>query len=104
MFTAAFAYLESKTPTWLKIIIALIVVGWMAPLEFRDWFYDKIDTRVHAVIRPLKVERDHEVKTIHDRINNLNDKANETNAFVRAIALEQLGPKRYQEVELTKTK
>lgn len=104
MFTTAVVYLESKTPTWLKVIIALVVVGWMTPLKVREWTLNLIDTRVHAVIAPFKVSQGYEIKAINDRIDTLNDKANETNAFVRAIALEQLGPKRYQEVELTKTK
>ena len=101
MFKIAISYLESKTPTWLKVSIALVVVGWMTPLKVREWTYELIDTRVHAVISPMNMDRDNEIKAIHTRMDTLNEKANETNAFVRAMALEQLGPKRYQEVNLT---
>lgn len=101
MFATAIAYLESKTPTWIKVCIALLIVGWMAPIEIRDWFYGKIDTRVHAVISPIENERDHEMSKLSTRIDTLSDKAKSTDAFVRAMALEQLGSKRYQQVELT---
>lgn len=97
----AIAFIESKTPNWLKVVIALFIIGWMTPLEVRDWFYDKIDTRVHAVITPMKVARDYEIKDMNQRIDRLTEKTNETNAFVRAMALEQLGAKRYQEIDLT---
>jgi hypothetical protein len=101
MFAAAIAYLESKTPTWIKVCVALVVVGWMAPIEMRDWFYEKIDTRVHAVIAPMKIKRDTELRELSTRIDVLKEKSDETNAFVRAMALEQLGAKRFQEVQLT---
>jgi hypothetical protein len=101
MFASAVAYLESKTPTWVKILVALVVVGWMTPLKVREWTYDLIDTRVHAVILPLKVQRDNEILNLHTKIETLNEKADETNAFVKAMALEQLGAKRYQQVNLT---
>jgi len=101
MFATAIAYLESKTPTWVKVIIALVIVGWMAPIETRDWFYGKIDTRALAVMAPFKRDVKEEMSDINQRIDTLNDKADETNSFVKAMALEQLGAKRYQQVELT---
>ena len=101
MFASAFAYLESKTPTWIKIIIALIVVGWMAPLEVRDWFSRTVRQEVHAVIGPMETARDNQIGDINTRIDTLNDKADETNSFVKAMALEQLGAKRYQQIKLT---
>jgi hypothetical protein len=101
MFATAIAYLESKTPTWLKIIIAIAVIGWMAPIETRDWFYTKIDTRAIAVMAPFKRDVKEEIDDINTRIDVLNDKADETNSFVKAMALEQLGAKRYQQIELT---
>lgn len=101
MFTGAIAYLEKYTPKWLKITIALVVFMWMAPIETRDWFYRTIDSRVHAYYLPIKVSRDFEIKELHNKIVTLNTKADETNAFVKAIALEQLGAKRYQQIDLT---
>jgi hypothetical protein len=101
MFAAAIAYLESKIPTWMKVIIALVIVGWMAPLKVREWSYDLVDTRVHAVIGPMKIQRDFEIKELHTKITDLTEKSNETNAFVRAMAIEQLGPRRYEQVSLT---
>lgn len=101
MFATAVAYLESKTPTWIKICVALVVIGWMTPLKVREWTYDLIDTRVHAVITPMKLARDNELTAINTRMDNLDEKANETNAFVRAMALEQLGAKRYEQINLT---
>lgn len=101
MFASAIAYLESKIPTWVKVIVAVVVVGWMTPLKVREWSYDLIDTRVHAVISPLKVQRDYEIKELHTRIESLTEKTNETNAFVRAMAIEQLGPRRFEQVSLT---
>lgn len=103
MFKIAFAYIESKTPTWVKVIVALIVLGWMAPLETRDWFYRTIDTRVYAVLLPIRIARDYEIKSINDQITTLNNKADETNSFVKAMALEQLGAKRYEQISLTAT-
>lgn len=103
MFKIAIAYLESKTPTWVKIIVALVVVGWMAPLKTRDWFYESIDTRVYAVLLPIRLARDYEIRSINDKITTLNTKADETNSFVKAIALEQLGAKRFEQISLTAT-
>lgn len=31
--SAAFNYVESKTPTWVKVCIALVIIGWMTPLK-----------------------------------------------------------------------
>ena len=101
MFDTAIAFLETHTPKWIKIIIALAIVGWMTPIETRDWFYNKIDTRALAVMAPFKRDVQEDISDINTRIDVLNDKADETNSFVKAMALEQLGAKRYQEVELT---
>lgn len=94
MFAAAIAYLESKTPVWMKVCVALVVVGWMTPLKVRDWWYDSIDTRAHAVVAP-------QVKDLNNRIDGLEEKTHETNAFVKAMALQALGSKRYEEISLT---
>lgn len=97
----AIAYLETNTPKWLKVCIAIFILAWMTPLEVRDWFYDKIDTRVHAVITPMKKERDAEITAIKVSIDNLEEKTTETNVFVRELALKGLGAKRFEEVTLT---
>ena len=102
MFTAAITYLESKTPTWIKVIIALVIVGWMTPLKTREWFYDIFDTRFYALAAPLKAERDSQIKDIYTRLDHLQTSTNETNAFVKAMALKQLGATHYKEVELTR--
>lgn len=101
MFAAAIAYVESKTPTWIKVSIALVIIMWMAPLELRDWAKGFVQAEVHATIMPMKKDRDNEIKDLNKRIDVLDEKASETSAFVKAIALEQLGAKRYQQVELT---
>lgn len=102
MFDTAIAYLESKTPTWIKVIIALAILGWMTPLKVREWAFELIDTRVHAVVTPMKVARDGEIKDLYTRLNFLQNTTNETNAFVKAIAVKQLGTAHYKEVELTR--
>lgn len=104
MLKAAIAYLESKTPTWVKVIVALFVVGWNIPLAVRDWFDQKIDTRVHAVITPINKDQDNRITNLNERMQDLSQKTNETNAFVRAMALHSLGAKKYEEVSLTATK
>lgn len=101
MFATAIAYLESKTPTWIKICVALVIIGWMTPLKVREWSKDFVQAEVHATIMPMKKDRDVEIAALNTRIDVLTDKTNETSAFVKAIALEQLGAKRYQQVELT---
>jgi hypothetical protein len=68
MFATAIAYLESKTPTWMKVIIALAIAGWMAPIEFRDWFYGKIDTRALAVMAPFKRDMQEDISDINKLI------------------------------------
>lgn len=97
----AIAYLESKTPTWVKVSVALLIVVWALPLKTQQWFHNSIDTRVHAVITPMRRDRDSEIKAINIELGHLHRRANETNQFVRAMALEQLGAKRYQEINLT---
>lgn len=99
MWAAAIAYLESKTPTWIKVCVALLVIGWMTPLKVREWSFDLIDTRVHAVLAPIQVARDNEIKELNLKIVNLNEKTNETNTFVKEIAIHQLGVKRFEEVK-----
>ena len=79
----------------------LVVLAWMAPLEIRDWFHNQIDTRAFAVMMPVKIARDNDIKLINMRIDSLDDKATETNSFVKAMALEQLGAKRFEQVKLT---
>lgn len=100
MFKFAISYLESVTPTWVKVSIAVVVVGWMAPLEFTKFCKNFIQGEVHAVIAPMRMARDSEIKAINNELQDLNEKSNETNSFVKAIALEQLGAKRYQQVEI----
>lgn len=99
------SFIETVTPKWLKVSVALFIIAWNTPIKVRDWFYDSVDTRayavVHTVIDPMKIQRDSQISDIHTRLNALDVTSKETNAFVRALALEELGAKRYQQVELT---
>jgi hypothetical protein len=64
----------------------------------REWTFELIDTRVHAVILPMKIARDNEIKEIHTALTTLKEKSDDTNVFVREMAIQQLGPKRFEEV------
>lgn len=71
LVTAAATYLWDKIPGWFKWILAAVVILFYTPIKIREELIYFIDTRVHAVIIPMKEKRDQELKDIHSDLGDM---------------------------------
>lgn len=69
--TAILALAWDKTPAYIKWPISIGFFLFLVPLKVRDEAYGLIDTRVHAVIVPMKEKRDLQIVQMDDRLQRI---------------------------------
>lgn len=65
------AFIWDKTPSYIKWPISIGFFLFLVPLKIRDEAYGLIDTRVHAVIIPMKEKRDLQIIQMDDRLQRI---------------------------------
>ena len=64
-------FLWEKLPKWLQRVVIILVLLFYTPFWVREQMIQFVDTRVHAKIIPMKEQRDAEIATIKDDINDI---------------------------------
>lgn len=84
MFQSAIAFIWDKTPGIVKWpIVGGLILLW-TPLKLREEAVKFIRHEVHAVVNPLKDQRDSEIRNLKDDISDIK-------ADVRAIGIHLMG-------------
>ncbi len=69
--TALIALFWDKTPNYIKWPVSIGFFLFLVPLKIRDEAYGLIDTRVHAVIVPLREKRDMQIIQMDQRLERI---------------------------------
>jgi hypothetical protein len=68
---AILPFLWEKTPNYIKWPISIGFFLFLIPLKLRDEAYGLIDSRVHAVIVPMREKRDMQILSFEERLERI---------------------------------
>jgi hypothetical protein len=88
---AIIEFIWEKTPSYVKWpIVGGLILIW-TPLKIREDFIEFVDSRVHAVMTPMREKRDIEIAQMKADIAD-------TKSYTRAIGIHLMGQPRFEKM------
>jgi hypothetical protein len=85
----ALDFIWEKTPAYVKWpIVAGLFLIW-TPIKLRDEAFNIIDSRVHAIMNPMKEKRDLQIANMEKDID-------ETKKYTKAMGFYLMGKRRFE--------